>query len=134
MAGLRCSEHPLDTPLQESRIFLQRSLASPIPISCATLGIPLIHGLDFAESDSVATPPVALISEGFKRGHFPTEDPTGRQIHIGPPPFLQIAPGANITDSADVTIIGVMGDFKNAGSALPPEPQVTVLYSRSIHW
>ena len=95
-----------------------------------TLGIPLIHGRDFAESDGVATPPVALISEGFKRRYFPTEDPTGRQIHIGPPPFLQIAPGANITDSADVTIIGVMGDFKNAGLALPSEPQITVLYSQ----
>lgn len=95
-----------------------------------TLGIPLIHGRDFAESDSVSTRPVALVSEGFKRRYFPTEDPTGRQIHIGPPPFLQIAPGANITDSADVTIIGVMGDFKNAGLALPPEPQITVLYSQ----
>ena len=95
-----------------------------------TLGIPLIHGRDFAESDGVATPPVALISEGFKRRYFPTEDPTGRQIHIGPPPFLQIAPGANITDSADVTIIGVMGDFKNAGLAFPPEPQIAVLYSQ----
>jgi putative ABC transport system permease protein len=95
-----------------------------------TLGIPLIQGRDFAESDSVATPPVALISEGFKRRYFPTEDPTGRQIHIGPPPFLQIAPGANITDSADVTIIGMMGDFKNAGLALPSEPQITVLYSQ----
>lgn len=95
-----------------------------------TLGIPLIHGRDFAESDGVATPSVALISEGFKRRYFPTEDPTGRQIHIGPPPFLQIAPGANITDSADVTIIGVMGDFKNAGLALPSEPQITVLYSQ----
>jgi predicted permease len=95
-----------------------------------TLGIPLIHGRDFAESDGVATPPVALISEGFKRRYFPTEDPSGRQIHIGPPPFLPIAPGANITDSADVTIIGVMGDFKNAGLALPPEPQITVLYSQ----
>jgi len=95
-----------------------------------TLGIPLIHGRDFAESDGVATPAVALISDGFKRRYFPTEDPTGRQIHIGPPPFLQIAPGANITDSADVTIIGVMGDFKNAGLALPSEPQITVLYSQ----
>jgi putative ABC transport system permease protein len=95
-----------------------------------TLGIPLIHGRDFAESDGVSTPPVALISEEFERRYFPTEDPTGRQIHIGPPPFLQIAPGANITDSADVTIIGVMGDFRNAGLAFPPEPQITVLYSQ----
>ena len=95
-----------------------------------TLGIPLISGRDFAESDSADSPPVALISEEFKHRYFPTEDPLGRRIHIGPPAFLQIAPGANITDSADVTIIGVVGDFRNAGLALPPEPQITVLYSQ----
>ncbi len=95
-----------------------------------TLGISLMRGRDFAESESATSPPVALISEEFQRRYFPTEDPVGRQIHIGPPPFLQIVPGANITDSADVTIIGVVGDFRNAGLALPPQPQVTVLYSQ----
>jgi predicted permease len=95
-----------------------------------TLGIPLISGRDFAESDNAGSPPVALISEEFKRRYFPTVDPLGRQIHIGPPSFLQIAPGANITDSADVTVIGVVGDFRNAGVALPAEPQITVLYSQ----
>jgi predicted permease len=95
-----------------------------------TLGIPLIQGRDFAESDTATSPPVALISEEFKRRYFPTEDPVGRQLHIGPPPSLQIAPGANITDSADVTIIGVAGDFRNAGLASPPEPQITVLYAQ----
>jgi len=95
-----------------------------------TLGIPLIRGRDFAESDSATSAPVALISEELQRRYFPTEDPIGRQIHIGPPAFLQIAPGANITDFADVTVIGVVGDFRNAGLALPPEPQITVLYSQ----
>jgi putative ABC transport system permease protein len=95
-----------------------------------TLGIPLIRGRDFAESDGATSPPVTLISEEFQRRYFPTEDPIGRQIHIGPPAFLQIAPGANITDSAEVTIIGVVGDFRNAGLALPAEPQLTVLYSQ----
>jgi putative ABC transport system permease protein len=95
-----------------------------------TMGIPLTQGRDFAESDSANSPPVALISEEFKRRYFPAEDPIGRQIHIGPPAFLQIAPGANISDSADVTVIGVVGDIRNAGLALPPEPQITVLYSQ----
>jgi hypothetical protein len=93
-----------------------------------TLGIPLVRGRDFADSDSAASAPVVLISRELKRRYFPKEDPIGRKIHIGPPQFLQIAPGANITDSADVTIIGIVGDFKNAGLALPPEPQITVLY------
>ncbi len=95
-----------------------------------TLGIPLIRGRDFSESDSATSAPVALISEEFKRRFFPTEDPIGRRIHIGPPPFLHVAPGADITDAADVTVIGVIGDFKNAGLALPPQPQITVLYSQ----
>jgi putative ABC transport system permease protein len=95
-----------------------------------TLGIPLIRGRDFAESDAATSPPAALISEEFKRRYFATEDPIGRKIHIGPPPLPQIAPEENITDDVDVTIIGVIGDFKNAGLALAPQPQITVLYSQ----
>jgi putative ABC transport system permease protein len=95
-----------------------------------TLGIPLIRGRDFAESDGATSPPVALISEEFKRRYFATEDPIGRKIHIGPPQLLQIAAEENVTDDVDVTIIGVIGDFKNAGLVLAPQPQITVLYSQ----
>jgi predicted permease len=96
-----------------------------------TLGIPLIRGRDFAESDSAAGPPVALISEEFKRRYFATEDAIGRKVHIGPPPLPGISVEENITDDVDVTIIGVIGDFKNAGLALAPQPQITVLYSQN---
>jgi putative ABC transport system permease protein len=95
-----------------------------------TLGIPLVRGRDFAESETATSPPVALISEEFRRRYFPAEDPIGRQIHIGPPPFLEIPRGANISDDADVTIIGVIGDFRNAGLALPPEPEIVVLIAQ----
>ena len=95
-----------------------------------TLGIPLVRGRDFAESDGATSPPVALISEELKRRYFATEDPIGRKIHIGPPPSLQFTAEENITDDVDVTIIGVIGDFKNAGLALAPQPQITVLYSQ----
>ena len=95
-----------------------------------TLGTPLIRGRDFAESDSATSPPVALISEEFQRRYFPSEDPVGKQIHIGPPQFLHLAVGDNTADAADVTIIGVIGDFKNRGLALSPDPQITVLYAQ----
>ncbi len=95
-----------------------------------TLGIPLIRGRDFAAADDAGSRPVALISEELARRYFPAADPVGRQFHIGPPPFLQIGPGANTMDSADVTIIGIIGDFRNAGLALPAEPQIVVLYSQ----
>jgi predicted permease len=95
-----------------------------------TLGIPLIRGRDFAESDTVNSPSVALISEEFRRRYFPTDDPIGQKVHIGPPQFLQLPPGENVTDASDVIVVGVVGDFKNAGLAFPPEPQITVLYSQ----
>ena len=95
-----------------------------------TLGVPLVRGRDFAESDSATGPPVALISQQLARRYFPAEDPLGRRIHIGPPQFLHIPPGADITDSADVIIIGIMGDIRNSGLASPPEPQIVVLYSQ----
>src|SRR5580692_833190 len=96
-----------------------------------TLGIPLVRGRDFAESDSATSPPVALISEELKRRYFATEDPIGRKIHIGSPQLMGIAVEENITDEADVIIIGIIGDFKNAGLVRAPQPQITVLYSQS---
>ncbi len=95
-----------------------------------TMGIPLIRGRDFSDSDSASGAPVALISQELSRRYFANEDPIGRQIHIGPPQFLQITPGQNVSDAKDVTIVGVIGDFKNVGLALPPEPQILVLYSQ----
>jgi predicted permease len=95
-----------------------------------TLGIPLIRGRDFAETDMATSPPVAIITEEFKHRYFPSQDPIGQKIHIGPPQFMQLPPGAGVTDSSDVTIVGIIGDFRNNGLALPPEPQIVVLYSQ----
>ncbi|HWW85748.1 MAG TPA: FtsX-like permease family protein, partial [Vicinamibacterales bacterium] len=95
-----------------------------------TLGIPLIRGRDFAESDAASGPPVVLISQELERRYFPKQDAVGRQFHIGPPESVQTAPGTDINDSSDVTIIGVVGDFKNVGLARPPEPEIAALYSQ----
>jgi predicted permease len=95
-----------------------------------TLGIPLIRGRDFAETDIATSPPVAVITEEFKRRYFSSQDPIGQKIHVGPPQFMQLPPGAGVTDSSDVTIVGIIGDFRNNGLALPPEPQIVVLYSQ----
>jgi predicted permease len=95
-----------------------------------TLAIPLVRGRDFAESDIATSPPVALVTEEFRRRYFPSQDPLGQKIHIGPPQFMQLPSGAGVTDSSDVTMVGIIGDFRNNGLALPPEPQIVVLYSQ----
>jgi predicted permease len=98
-----------------------------------TMGIPLMQGRDFNESDSATSSPVALINQELARRYFPNEDPIGQLVHIGPPQFMNIRPGANTTDSADVTIVGIIGDFRNNGLASPPEPQIIALYSQHPH-
>jgi predicted permease len=95
-----------------------------------TMGIPLIRGRDFADSDTATTRSVALVSQELVRRYLPKEDPIGQQVHIGPPPYLHIPPGDLITDSADATIVGVFADFRNNGLTAPPEPQILVLYSQ----
>lgn len=95
-----------------------------------TMGIPLVRGRDFDEADTATTSPVILVSQEFVRQFFAHENPIGLHIHVGPPAFLNIPPGADITDSSDVTIVGIIGDFRNNGLALPPEPQIIALYSQ----
>ena len=95
-----------------------------------TMGIPLLRGRDFAESDTATTQPVALVSQEFSRRYFPNRDPVGQQVHVGPPKFVQIAAGATTADDIDVTIIGVMKDFRNRGLADSPQPQIIGLYSQ----
>ena len=95
-----------------------------------TMGIPLIRGRNFNVSDTPTSPPVVLVSQEFARRYSPHEDPIGTRIHIGPPAFLNIPPGAAISDSSDATIIGIIGDFRNNGLASPPQPQIIALYSQ----
>ena len=95
-----------------------------------TLGISLLRGRDFAESDTPNTQPVALINRAFSQKYFPNSDPMGQHIHIGPPSFLQIGAAAATADNADVTIVGVVADFRNRGLVLPPQPQIIGLYSQ----
>jgi putative ABC transport system permease protein len=96
-----------------------------------TLGIPLLQGRDFAEKDTATSSPVALISDEFRRRFFPNEDPIGRQLHIGPPAgAFGTALGSNTWDSSDVTVIGVIGNIKNAGLARAAEPEIVCLYAQ----
>ena len=95
-----------------------------------TFGVFLRRGRGFSESDTATTQPVALINQEFARRYFPDRNPIGFQIHIGPPRFLQIAAGTNNMDNADVTIVGVIDDFRNEGLTVAPQPQIIGLYSQ----
>jgi len=47
------------------------------------LGIPLLRGRDFDDTDRAGTPDVAVINDALVRDYFPGQDPVGKRIRIG---------------------------------------------------
>src|SRR5262249_48874303 len=81
-----------------------------------TMGIPIHSGRDFTESDSVNSPPVAVVSESFARQYWPNQDPLGRRFHFA----LSNFPFAE----QDRVVVGVVGDVRFRGLERRNEPQV----------
>lgn len=78
-----------------------------------TLHIPLRNGRLLQNSDSFDQPVVAVVSQHFARRFFPSEDPIGKFIKIGP----------DDPKSPWVKIVGVVGDIKYSvfeNQAAPP--------------
>ncbi|MDQ2658838.1 MAG: ABC transporter permease [Verrucomicrobiota bacterium] len=69
-----------------------------------TMGIPLLQGRVFAETDQLTSQPVVVVNERFVQKFFPNQNPIGKLI----------APGMSIGDGKPPmrTIIGVVGNVK----------------------
>ncbi len=91
-----------------------------------TMGIALLRGRDFADSDTAQRPTVAVVSSGMAKRYWPHADPLGQRIH-----FIEadIAAGAAV-GSFDATIIGVVTDAKQFALRDAFEPQVYFDYSQ----
>ena len=91
-----------DSPL--SGDLLPRSTWSVSPGYFRTLGIPVLRGREFSESDLDAAPPVALLNEWAATHWFPDRDAIGRTIRIDTAPSHSIA----------LTVVGVVRNSKAA--------------------
>jgi putative ABC transport system permease protein len=81
------------------------------------LQIPLRRGRTFTESDNLATPGVAIVSENLARRVLPGENPVGKRIKIEsghPSPWL--------------TVVGVVGNTRYQGLTSKPTPSVYLPY------
>jgi predicted permease len=78
------------------------------------LGIPLVRGRVFADSDSVAAPPVMVISESVARRYFPTVDPIGKRVR----------PGGPTSTAPWLTVVGVVGDVRSVRLDAEPGAQI----------
>jgi hypothetical protein len=78
-----------------------------------SLGIPLQRGRDFTDLDGEKGPDVVIVNATLARRHFPGEDPVGRRLLLGTTPF---------------TIVGVVGDVRQAGLDLDPLAEIYFPY------
>jgi predicted permease len=78
----------------------------------STMGIRLLHGRDFTESDLYGRTPVAIISESLARQSFADEDPIGHRVMWG------------LDQQEWATIVGVVSDIRQDSPASALEAQL----------
>ena len=88
------------------------------PGALAALGIPLKRGRDFNGRDTYDAPFTVLINEALARKSFPGQDPLGHMIYCG---FDSLKP---------MRIVGVVGDVRQCGPAVPPAPEIIMPYEQ----
>ena len=59
-----------------------------MPEYFGTLGVPILDGRDFADTDTLETPPVAILSRRAGELLFQGEYPLGQQIRWGVDPYF----------------------------------------------
>jgi putative ABC transport system permease protein len=85
------------------------------------MGIPILRGRDFADTDRRESPRVAIINETLARRHFPSEDPIGKRVTIG----VMSRPEAR-------EIVGVVRDVRPLGLDVAPRPELFVPWAQNL--
>ncbi len=81
-----------------------------------SLGIPVVRGRIFDESDGPDSTNVAVITESLARQRWPSQDPIGQTIEFG-----------NMDSNLKLlTIVGIVADTHEYGLDVPPRPTVYV--------
>ena len=70
------------------------------------MGIPLLEGRLFTESDSADAPPVVVVSRSWAGKYYPNESALGKRLMSG-----------GCTDCPPTTVVGVVGDARYSGLA-----------------
>lgn len=84
-----------------------------------TMGVPLVRGRYFAESDNQSSPKVLIVNQSMVRRYWPNSDPVGQRMSYygGPETPLEWR-----------EIVGVVGDVRHFGLDSEPRPEVYVPY------
>jgi putative ABC transport system permease protein len=88
------------------------------PGTFATLGIPLLRGRDFSDSDTYDTPFSAVINEKLAKEAFPGQEAIGQVIYCG------------LDTLNPMKIVGIVGDVRQTGPAHEPAPEIYMAYQQ----
>jgi putative ABC transport system permease protein len=83
-----------------------------------TMGIPIREGRYFNEGDTLQSMPVAIINETFAREYWPNSSALGKRFKISDPHL----------ESAWLTIVGIVADFKQMGLDAPVKTEMYLPY------
>ena len=84
----------------------------------ATLGVPVLKGRDFLDSDADTSPLVTVVNEALVRQSFSGQDPINRRIRSG------------YDGTGYMTIVGVVANIRSSDPSLPPKPQIFMPYQQ----
>jgi putative ABC transport system permease protein len=87
------------------------------PAYFRTVGIPLLRGRVFAETDSTDQPRVCVINQTFARTQFGRSEPLGARL-------IPCDPQARCRPDAALEIVGVVGDVRDAGLETEPAAEI----------
>jgi putative ABC transport system permease protein len=85
----------------------------------AAMGIPLLSGRTFTESDSAKAPGVAIVSAALARQNWPGENPIGKRLKFD-------------EDAKEpwITVVGLVGDVRQLGLSADPPPLLFFPYAQ----
>jgi len=98
---------------------VQSSARTISPEYFAAMGIPLIAGRTFADSDQSGAPEVAIINEHLARQLFPNRNPLGEKLTVG-------------SNARGPAIVGVVKDSSQMSYELPAVAEVYIPYRQYI--
>ena len=95
------------------------------------LGVPILAGRAFADTDSASAAKVAIVSREMVRRHWKDGSPIGKVLSVNPPVHL-LPPGAVPADWSPTlyTVVGVAEDVHYAALGLPALPVVYVPFAQ----
>ncbi len=108
-------------PPKSPHEFVAAGYRTVTPGYLETLGVPLVAGRRFAQSDDEKAPPVVVVNQSFAHQFFGAESPLGKRMQLGALP----------EDSVPwMEIVGVVGDVRR-GLATEPQAEMYLPYRQA---